>query len=77
MGVTGTSMVGLGVHHVLTHLDHMKNRVIHYFSPCGGGFTPTIINRGTLDLPLVLSEKVKIGPQNPYIGFCPYGILMA
>ena len=70
-------MVGLGVHHVLTHLDHMTNRVIHYFSLCGGGLTPAIIKWGALDPPLVLTEKVKIGPQNPYIGFCPYVILRA
>ena len=62
--VTGTFKVGLGVYHVRSLLDHKENSVIHHFFSVGEGVDPVIFNRGTLDLPLVLSTKVEIGPLN-------------
>ena len=42
MGVTGTFMVGLGVHHVLTFIYHKEKRIIHYFFSVGRGADPII-----------------------------------
>ena len=42
MGVTGTFMVGLGVHHVLIFIYHKEKRIIHYFFSVGRGADPII-----------------------------------
>ena len=57
MGVTGTFMVGLGVLHVITPLDHKESRLIHNFFSVRRGLTPIIINKGALEPPFGTINK--------------------
>ena len=65
MGSLGPPKVGIGSYHVQPHLGHWENWIINIFSLWGRGLTPFIVHRGPLTLPLVVSIKDEIGPQNP------------
>ena len=74
-GSLGSHNVSLRSYHSLTSIDHREIWFKIFFPFKGGGQTPIIIHRGTLDPPLVLSRNVKIGPRILYIGFWPFAIL--